>query len=144
MITARLQGGREVVRAQQEWTAETIERVKFVVWKYAVLGQNRSKQLTPVDEGHLRNSIGTLFEDDGLTGMWGTNLFYAPYVEFGTGVFAVNGAGRQTPWVYFSERLGRFVRTTGSRPQPFILPSFNQTAPEFRNAVLDVLKEATR
>lgn len=39
---------------------------------------------TPVDTGRLRSSIGPRFMDDGLTGEVGTNVKYAPHVEFGT------------------------------------------------------------
>jgi len=43
--------------------------------------------------------------------------------EFGTGVFAVRG-GRKTPWVYKSERTGRFHRTQGQRPNPVLKNAF--------------------
>ena len=39
---------------------------------------------TPVDTGRLRSSIATEFQDDGLTGIVGSNVGYAPHVEFGT------------------------------------------------------------
>lgn len=49
--------------------------------------QKNAKYLTPVDTGHLRNSIKTRSEikQDGAEAQVYTNLEYAPYVEFGTG-----------------------------------------------------------
>jgi len=47
---------------------------------------NRAKQLCPVDTGRLRSSISWRLERVGGTvvGVVGTNVEYAPYVEFGT------------------------------------------------------------
>ena len=39
---------------------------------------------TPVDTGRLRASIAVESQDDGLTAIVGTNVKYAPHVEFGT------------------------------------------------------------
>lgn len=49
--------------------------------------QKNAKLLTPVDEGHLRNSIKTKSEitQDGANAQVYTNMEYALYVEFGTG-----------------------------------------------------------
>lgn len=49
--------------------------------------QKNAKLLTPVDEGHLRNSIKTKSEitQDGANAQVYTNMEYASYVEFGTG-----------------------------------------------------------
>lgn len=49
--------------------------------------QGDAKDLAPVDQGQLRNSIYTKVEekDDEVTGIVYTNVEYAPYVEFGTG-----------------------------------------------------------
>ena len=52
--------------------------------------QNRARQNAPVDTGRLRSSIGTQV-DSGELPTWGevgTNVFYAPMMEYGTGLFA--------------------------------------------------------
>lgn len=57
----------------------------------------------------------------------GTKLKYGIYVERGTGIYATNGMGRKTPWVYYyAGRKGRrgFRRTVGQRPQPFLEPTW--------------------
>ena len=41
-------------------------------------------QRTPVDTGRLRASVAVAIEDQGLTGIIGSNVQYAPHVEFGT------------------------------------------------------------
>lgn len=49
--------------------------------------QKNAKLLSPVDIGHLRDSIKTKSETthDGAKAQVFTNTEYAPYVEFGTG-----------------------------------------------------------
>jgi hypothetical protein len=66
--------------------------------KSCLLVENSAKEKVPVDTGALRRSITSEVKEK--EGVVGTNLLYAPYVEFGTGLFATNGDGRKTPWSY--------------------------------------------
>ena len=61
-----------------------------------ILVENEAKIKCPVDNGLLRNSITHYIEDnpDELVGVVGTNVEYAPYVEFGTGIYSSLGDGR--------------------------------------------------
>jgi len=63
--------------------------------KACVVIENSAKVKAPVDTGYLRRSI--THEVEGNVGLVGTNAEYAPYLEFGTGIFAEEGTGRQTP-----------------------------------------------
>ena len=81
--------------------------------------------------GTLRNSIThtteqTETETDAIIG---TNIEYAPYVEHGTGIYADNGNGRKTAWVWVDEN-GKGHRTSGMKPRHF-----------FKNALADHTKE---
>ena len=88
--------------------------------KACLVVENEAKRLCPVDTGDLRNSI-THEVDDGV-GIVGTNKEYAPYVEYGTGIFAVEGNGRDTPWSYQDDE-GNWHTTIGQKPQPFLAPA---------------------
>lgn len=79
--------------------------------------ENEAKRLCPVDTGDLRNSINHEVHND--VGIVGTNKEYAPYVEFGTGIFASEGNGRDTPWSYQDDK-GEWHTTVGQKPQPFL------------------------
>lgn len=79
--------------------------------------ENEAKRLCPVNTGDLRNSITHEVHND--VGIVGTNKEYAPYVEFGTGIFAVEGNGRDTPWSYQDDK-GEWHTTVGQKPQPFL------------------------
>ena len=88
--------------------------------KACLVVENEAKRLCPVDTGDLRNSI-THEVNDGV-GIVGTNKEYAPYVEYGTGIFAVEGNGRDTPWSYQDDE-GNWHTTIGQKPQPFLEPA---------------------
>lgn len=79
--------------------------------------ENEAKRLCPVDTGDLRSSITHEVNND--VGIVGTNKEYAPYVEFGTGIFASEGNGRDTPWSYQDDK-GEWHTTVGQKPQPFL------------------------
>jgi phage gpG-like protein len=144
MITVRVEGERVVVRGYEQWTARAESRLKFLVRKHTLAIANKAKLRVRVNSGRLRSSIADTYENDGLDGIAGTNVEYAVYEEFGTGIYAANGNGRKTPWVYFNAKLGRFVRTVGSPPRPFLLPSFNEQAPLFARDVEQMLREEAR
>lgn len=82
---------------------EAIEKLDInkALNKSCILVENEAKVKVPVDTGQLRNSITHRVENN--QGIVGTNTAYAPYVEFGTGLFAANGDGRKdVPWRYQS------------------------------------------
>lgn len=63
------------------------ESVKKGLERGAKKIQKNAKYLSPVDTGHLRNSIKTKSQitQEGVEAQVFTNAEYAPYVEFGTG-----------------------------------------------------------
>ena len=53
-----------------------------------------------VDTGRLRNSVSHSVDETEPSVYIGTNVEYGVYVEYGTGKYADNGQGRQSPWMY--------------------------------------------
>lgn len=89
-----------------------------------LLIENAAKEKAPVASGELRRSITHTVEED--YGEVGTNLFYAPYVEYGTGIFSSQGNGRQdVPWVY-RDAAGNWHSTSGRKPRPFLIPAYEE------------------
>ena len=73
--------------------------VEAALGKACAVVERAAKQKAPKGNGDLRRSITSKVE--GLTGEVYTPLEYAPYVEYGTGIYAEDGKGRQNvPWVY--------------------------------------------
>lgn len=94
--------------------------------------------LVPVQSGALKASI--TYAVEGEECYIGTNVHYAPYVEFGTGIYAESG-GRQTPWTYQDEN-GVFHTTRGQKAHPFLRPSASDHGSEYRSILEDSIKNA--
>lgn len=103
--------------------------------KCCALVERSAKEKVPVQTGELRRSITSKVENNGLeyTGTIYTPLEYAPYIEYGTGLFAEKG-GRPTPWCYQDDK-GEWHTTSGQPPQPYMRPALNEN----RTAILEIL-----
>ena len=117
-----------------------VENYQSALQKACLLVETEAVKTAPKDDGTLRNSITSKVE--GLTGVVYTPLEYAPYVEYGTGLFATGkGGGRKdVPWVYRDEKTGNFYSTVGQHPQPFMRPALDNN----RENIIKLLKEAMK
>ena len=91
----------------------------------------------PRKTGNLKRSIDFKVSEDGSEGVVFSKAKYAPYIEVGTGIYAKEGNGRKTPWVYpcyitnadidnfkLDGKNGvRFFKTEGQKPRPFLEPA---------------------
>lgn len=103
--------------------------------KACALVERSAKQKAPKGTGELRRSITSKVEDG--VGIVFTPLEYAPYVEYGTGLFAEEGGRQDVPWHYKDDE-GEWHSTSGQHPQPFLRPALNEN----REQILRILKEA--
>jgi len=97
----------------------------------------------PVDDGALRASITHEVDVAALQGSVGTPLSYAPYVEFGTGIFAKDDTGRKEPWTYKDEE-GNWHTTAGQQPQPFLYSSLVSNKKKIISDIQQGIKEDLR
>lgn len=95
-----------------------------------------AKKKAPKDSGALRRSIASKVETEGgdIQGIVYTALEYAPYVEYGTGLFAESDGRTDVPWVYQDDE-GNWHSTKGQKPQPFLRPALNEN----RKTVVKIL-----
>lgn len=115
---------------------EDTEKVKQSLNKACLLVERSAKQNAVKGKtGELARSITS--KVDGLTGEVFTPLEYAPYVEFGTGLFAESGGRTDVPWCYKDDE-GNWHSTSGQHPKPFMRPALNEN----RERVIEILKEA--
>lgn len=86
-----------------------------------------AKKKAPKDSGALRRSIASKVEAEGgdIQGIVYAALDYAPYVEYGTGLFAESDGRTDVPWVYQDDE-GNWHSTKGQKPQPFLRPALNE------------------
>ena len=111
------------------------EKVRKALGKACALVERSAKEKAPKGNGDLRRSITSKVE--GLEGVVYTPLEYAPYVEYGTGLFAEAGDGRKdVPWCYQDDE-GEWHSTSGMKPHPYMRPALNENREEIKR----ILKE---
>lgn len=111
----------QVKKALMQVTEQALEEASLLV-------ESQAKTLAPVgDSGELRDKIDhTIKEENGMkVARIGSPTSYAMYVEYGTGEFAENGAGRKGGWSYQTPD-GAWHHTFGNKPQPFLRPAFRR------------------
>ena len=115
-----------------------LDGVQKGVGKAAALVERDAKQKAPKDTGALRRSIKSKVETDSTTieGDIYTPLEYAPYVEYGTGLFAEAGNGRKTTWLYEDDK-GETHLTHGQHPQPYMRPALDEN----RDKIVELIRE---
>lgn len=121
---------------------EITEKVLDALEVSGKLIEDSAKALCPVDTGNLRGSI--THSDPERTSFGaevkiGTNVEYAPYIEFGTGEFAENGLGRKGGWFYVDDSGNKHF-TFGNKPQPFLRPALYENIKNLDRILKDAFK----
>lgn len=114
-----------------------LENLTSAIEKSCSLVERDAKQKAPKQTGALKRSIESKVEesDASIQGVVFTPLEYAPYVEYGTGLFAENG-GRQSSWRYKDDE-GNYHTTSGQKPQPFLRPALQEN----KENIIKLLKD---
>lgn len=112
------------------------------IQKACALVERSAKQKAPKGTGELRRSITSKVETVGndIQGVVYTPLEYAPYVEFGTGLFAENGGRQDVPWNYQDDE-GNWHSTSGMKPQPFMRPALDENREEILRKIKEGISE---
>ena len=134
----RIEGLEEVIDGLENLI--DAEKLEAAIGKACALVERSAKQKAPKGTGELRRSITSKVEHNGDTvvGIVFTPLEYAPYVEYGTGLFAEGGNGRKdVPWNY-KDDSGEWHSTSGMKPQPYMRPALNENREQIRR----IIKEA--
>lgn len=109
-------------------------KLEQALGKACALVEKSAKQNAPKDTGALARSITS--EIDNLQGIVFTPLEYAPYVEYGTGLFAESSGRQDVPWSYKDEK-GAWHKTSGMKPQPFMRPALDDN----QSKIIEIIKE---
>ena len=89
----------------------------------------KAKEKVGVGTGALRadtRSLGAEIVGDEVRGSVGNSLEHAIYHHQGTGIYASDGNGRKTPWVYEDPKTGEKIYTRGSKPNPYLKDTIEQ------------------
>lgn len=106
------------------------DKIQKAMGKACAKVEKDARKKAPVKTGALRRSITSKVEMDGndVKGLIFTPMEYAPYMEYGTGLFAEKG-GRNKPWSYQNAK-GEWFYTAGSKPHPFMRPALDENREE--------------
>ena len=95
-----------------------------------------------LDTGRLQRSIKHEKIPNGYA--IGTDVEYAPYVEFGTstaGDPAVAHTAREK-WPYFDDESGQYRTAYPLPPRPFLRPAFNDSVDLVKDNIVEAIKKA--
>lgn len=128
------EGTENVLRAIQSLANK--RKIQMAMGKACALVERDAKQKVPKGTGALRRSITSKVDVDNseVVGIVYTSLEYAPYVEFGTGLFAEGGGRTDVPWNYQDDE-GNWHSTSGMHPQPFMRPAINENREEVKRII---------
>lgn len=137
-LKVQIKGLDKVLKNIEDKSIEIQNNVKEQVAKSTVKVQYDSKKDCPVDTGRLRSSIRMIFQNNGFVGYVFSDVKYAVYVHFGTGIYASNGKGRQTPWLVVT-RDKAFI-TRGMKPRPFMSNAWENERSKFFNNLKKIVR----
>ena len=130
----RIEGLEEVLETLEGMIDN--DKIHSALGKACALVERSAKQKAPKGTGELRRSITSKVENEGngAVGIVFTPLEYAPYVEFGTGLFAENGGRQDVPWNYQDDK-GEWHSTSGMHPQPYMRPALNENREQIKRII---------
>ena len=132
-MSIKLVGLEEVLDSLDE--VKDTSRVEEALEKACAIVERAAKQNAPKGNGELARSITSKVE--GTEGVVFTPLEYAPYVEYGTGLFAESGGRKDVPWCYMDEKPGEFIWTSGQHPKPYMRPALEEN----KDDIIKIIKE---
>ena len=86
--------------------------------------ESQTKRNTKVDTGKTKGSWEHVVNTDKMEVQIGSRYKNALWEELGTGIYALNGDGRKTKWVYRTED-GKFHATVGKKPRRALYNAYN-------------------
>ena len=125
MSGSRIEGADHIIESLKDLI--DMQKLEQTMGKACAMVERSAKQKAPKDTGALRRSITSKIEvvDDSIVGIVFTPLEYAPYVEYGTGLFAEEGGRIDVPWNYQDDK-GEWHSTSGQKPQPYMRPALEE------------------
>lgn len=121
---SKIDGTQEVIKGLEKRLG--VEKVEANMKKACAIVERAAKEKAPKGKtGDLRKFIASavVVEEGEVIGKVYSPLEYAPYVEYGTGLFAEEGGRKDVPWAYKDEETGELIFTSGQKPMPYMRPA---------------------
>lgn len=118
------------------------ERLREAMETLVVMIESTAKRLAPVDSGRLKSSMASEVEMEAETiiGTVGTNVSYAPAIEYGRGAIQADPG---EVLHFFVEGEEVFTTSVDAAPaQPFLRPAFEAHRQDFERLVKGAIQQA--
>lgn len=111
------------------------------VKKACLVVEAEAKSTVKKDLGQLAGSIRSDIETKGteINGYVSANTEYALFYHEGTGIYAKDGNGRKTPWMY-QDKNGKWIKTSGQKPKPFLKDAVEKNKDKINKIIEQSLK----
>lgn len=145
-MATRVEGVERLQRRLGLLSTEVRKMAQREVLRSVLNIQAGAKRRAPVDTGRLRNSITFELAPDGLSATIGTNVEYAPAVEFGSKPHVIRPRNKRVLRFKVGGKFvfARAVNHPGGPAQPFLFPAFEEERPMFRRRLEDAIEQAGR
>jgi len=130
---------QKALNAIKTYKEETQREIKKQVLYSAYAIQKGAKEKCPVDHGILRNSINVEPTNNGFGADVGTNVHYAPHVEFGTAPHVIRVKNKKA-LSDGKKMFGKKVNHPGTKAQPFLYPAWDQERKVFLEKAEAILR----
>jgi HK97 gp10 family phage protein len=124
MFEINLDGAIEMAKRFQNAPSAVAKGSKAMMDTATLMVQGKAKELSPVDKSTLRKSI--LRESSAEQGRVGSNIPYAKYQEFGTGIYGPTGSPifpKIAKMLAWKGKDGTWIRArsvSGVKPRKFL------------------------
>lgn len=138
-MSIKIEGLDAIVKKLDNMVGE--QKISMAVGQACAIVEKAAKEKAPKDTGALRRSITSKVETEknNVVGTVYTPLEYAPYIEYGTGLFAEDTGRKDVPWRYQDDK-GNWHTTSGMHPRPFLRPALNEN----RDKIIKKIREGIK
>ena len=143
-VQTKITGDKEVMAKLEVLAKKNIDALKGVMTKSTLVIENRAKKKAPVAFNRLASSITSEVKKSGsgFIGRTGTDVKYAPHVEFGTKPHLAPISAEYARKYGFDVPAGKdyiMIRVSG-KAQPFLYPSFKESQGDIKNFIEQGIK----
>ena len=145
-MKAKISGLNELLNKLDRIEQAAERGQKIGLKKAAFLIEREAKITAPTDTGRYKSSISTSFENNNLTAHVGPHVYYASYLEFGTGKWNLNGPFRTTGRAYnVKDKRSKYFGyhwTEGMKPKQIMKKAYSNTEERAREIVKEEIKKS--
>lgn len=128
----------------KDYSREVTEKINqaAITWLEEASGEleAQTKRNTKVDTGQTKGSWEHVVHESKFEAEVGSRYKNALWEEFGTGIYALNGNGRKTKWVYRNPKDGKFYTTVGKKPRRALWNAYQSLKSTLKNSAREKFK----